>query len=72
VYCIVLQHLYPELGVELPERQYGTDCRLYIPGQGINWQVGWLGGKGCCHWLPRNAFGCLGSHAACKQLTTAG
>jgi hypothetical protein len=44
VYCIVLQHLYLELGVELPERQYGTDCRLYIPGQGINWQVGWLAG----------------------------
>lgn len=35
-----LQQLYPELGVELPERQYGGDCALYIPGKGINWQVG--------------------------------
>jgi len=34
------QHMYPELGVELPERQYGAECRLYIPGQGINWKVG--------------------------------
>lgn len=33
-----LRHLYPELGVELPERQYGAECRLYIPGQGINWK----------------------------------
>ncbi len=35
-----LQHLYPELGVELPERHYGTDCRLWVPGEGINWKVG--------------------------------
>lgn len=34
-----LRHLYPELGVELEERTYGGDCRLYIPGQGVNWQV---------------------------------
>jgi hypothetical protein len=32
-----LQHLYPQLGVELPERYYASDCRLHIPGQGINW-----------------------------------
>lgn len=32
-----MQLLYPDLGVELPERSYGGDCRLYIPGQGINW-----------------------------------
>ncbi|KAL6785346.1 hypothetical protein ACKKBG_A03465 [Auxenochlorella protothecoides x Auxenochlorella symbiontica] len=34
-----LKHLYPELGVELDERHYGTDCALYKPGQGINWEV---------------------------------
>lgn len=34
----LLQLLYPELGIELPERSYGGDCRLYIPGKGINWQ----------------------------------
>lgn len=34
-----LKHLYPELGVELPEKHYGTNCELYIPGQGVNWQV---------------------------------
>lgn len=36
--CAV-QHLYPELGVDLGERAYGADCRLYIPGQGVNWPV---------------------------------
>ncbi|KAL4856151.1 Glutamate decarboxylase 1 [Chlorella vulgaris] len=34
-----LKHLYPELGVELPEKHYGTNCALYIPGKGVNWQV---------------------------------
>ena len=34
-----LQHVYSELGTELPERSYGSDCRLWIPGQGIHWQV---------------------------------
>ncbi len=34
-----MQHLYPELGVDLGERAYGADCRLYIEGQGINWPV---------------------------------
>ncbi|PRW57106.1 Phosphatidylserine synthase 2 isoform A [Chlorella sorokiniana] len=34
-----LKHLYPELGVELPERHYGTDCRLWVPGEGVNWKV---------------------------------
>jgi hypothetical protein len=33
------QHLYPELGVDLGERAYGADCRLYIPGRGVNWPV---------------------------------
>ena len=33
-----LQILYPNLGVELPERSYGGDCRLYIPDKGINWE----------------------------------
>ena len=37
--CAGLQHLYPELGVDLGERAYGADCRLYIKGQGINWPV---------------------------------
>lgn len=37
--CAVLQHLYPELGVDITERAYGGDCRLYIEGQGINWPV---------------------------------
>ncbi|KAF5197721.1 hypothetical protein FRX31_012694 [Thalictrum thalictroides] len=23
--------LHPNLGVELPERSYGTDCRIYLP-----------------------------------------
>lgn len=35
----VMQLLYPELGVDMPERAYGADCRLYIKGQGINWEV---------------------------------
>ncbi|KQK04991.1 hypothetical protein BRADI_2g17230v3 [Brachypodium distachyon] len=26
-----MKHLYPDLGVELPERSYGADCRLYVP-----------------------------------------
>ena len=34
-----LQLLYPDLGVDMPERAYGSDCRLYIQGQGINWPV---------------------------------
>eukprot|EP00887_Chlorella_sp_A99_P001765 scaffold19.g1765.t1 len=34
-----LRHLYPELGLELPERAYGTECRLWIPGQGIDWKT---------------------------------
>ena len=36
---LLLQHLYPKLGQELPERSYGSDCRLWIPGQGVHWQV---------------------------------
>eukprot|EP00884_Botryococcus_braunii_P007025 jgi/Botrbrau1/16323/Bobra.0066s0090.1 len=35
----LFRHLDPELGVQLPERAYGTDCRLHIPGKGINWEV---------------------------------
>ena len=34
-----LQHLFPTLGQDITERQYGADCRLYISGQGINWPV---------------------------------
>ncbi|KAI5020096.1 hypothetical protein ZWY2020_044984 [Hordeum vulgare] len=26
-----MKHLSPDLGVELPERSYGADCRLYVP-----------------------------------------
>lgn len=32
------QHLYPELGVELPEKAYGEDCRLRVGGA-WNWPV---------------------------------
>lgn len=34
-----MQLLYPSLGIELPERSYGGDCRLYIPGKGMNWET---------------------------------
>ena len=33
------QHLYPELGVDLSERTYGVDCRLWMPGRGVNWPI---------------------------------
>lgn len=33
-----MQLLYPSLGVELPERSYGGDCALFIPGKGWNWE----------------------------------
>jgi len=26
-----MKYLHPDLGVELPERSYGTDCRIYVP-----------------------------------------
>ncbi|XXG83838.1 hypothetical protein AAC387_Pa10g1497 [Persea americana] len=26
-----MKYLHPSLGVELPERSYGTDCRIYVP-----------------------------------------
>ncbi|CAL4894765.1 unnamed protein product [Urochloa decumbens] len=26
-----MKHLHPDLGLELPERSYGADCRLYVP-----------------------------------------
>ncbi|KAJ6810151.1 putative CDP-diacylglycerol--serine O-phosphatidyltransferase 1 isoform X1 [Iris pallida] len=26
-----MKFLHPDLGVELPERSYGTDCRIYVP-----------------------------------------
>lgn len=34
------QHLYPELGVELPEKHYGADCSLVTPEGAFNWKVG--------------------------------
>jgi len=36
---IFLKHFYPELGVNLGERKYGEDCRLVLPGGGINWPI---------------------------------
>ena len=36
---MALQHLYPELGVDLGEKAYGSDCRLSVEGEGINWPV---------------------------------
>ena len=36
---VSIQHLYPELGVDLAERAYGVDCRLWVPGRGVNWTV---------------------------------
>ncbi|KVI05374.1 Phosphatidyl serine synthase [Cynara cardunculus var. scolymus] len=27
----LMKYLHPDLGVELPERSYGTDCRIYVP-----------------------------------------
>ncbi|KAK9837431.1 hypothetical protein WJX81_001944 [Elliptochloris bilobata] len=35
----MMRHLYPELGVDLSERAYGTDCRLWVPGRGVNWPI---------------------------------
>ncbi|KAG1346956.1 putative B3 domain-containing protein [Cocos nucifera] len=26
-----MKYLHPDLGVELPERSYGSDCRIYVP-----------------------------------------
>ncbi|XP_006646210.1 CDP-diacylglycerol--serine O-phosphatidyltransferase 2-like isoform X2 [Oryza brachyantha] len=31
-----MKHLHPGLGVELPERSYGSDCRLYVPENPTN------------------------------------
>ena len=46
------QNLDPSLGLELPERPYGADCRLWVPGQGVNWEVrrvvGLRVGASCC------------------------
>jgi hypothetical protein len=33
------QHLSPSLGEEVSYRTYAADCRLYIPGAGVNWQA---------------------------------
>ena len=38
--ALSLQHLFPELGQDLQERAYGSDCRLYIPEEKrVNWEV---------------------------------
>lgn len=35
-----LRHMFPELGIELNERAYGDDCRLWIPEKkAINWET---------------------------------
>lgn len=34
-----MQNIDPKLGVHLPEKAYGTDCRLWIPGEGLHLQV---------------------------------
>lgn len=34
-----LKHFFPDLGVDLPERAYGTDCSLLLPDNRINWPV---------------------------------
>ncbi len=34
-----MQELFPSLGVDPGERAYGAECRLYIPGKGINWET---------------------------------
>lgn len=35
-----LKNIYPELGVELPERSYGNDCKLLLPPNNrINWEA---------------------------------
>ena len=35
-----LKHLFPDLGVDLPERKYGESCALLLPGGGgVNWAV---------------------------------
>uniref|UniRef100_A0A0D9YD91 CDP-diacylglycerol--serine O-phosphatidyltransferase n=1 Tax=Oryza glumipatula TaxID=40148 RepID=A0A0D9YD91_9ORYZ len=31
-----MKHLHPGLGVELPERSYGSDCRMYVPENPTN------------------------------------
>lgn len=34
-----MQHFDSNLGKELPERAYGQDCRLWIPGEGLHTKV---------------------------------
>ncbi|KAL7611225.1 hypothetical protein Lser_V15G11727 [Lactuca serriola] len=31
-----MKYLHPDLGVELPERSYGADCRIYVPNNPTN------------------------------------
>jgi phosphatidylserine synthase 2 len=37
--CESVQFVDPTLGVPLAEREYGTDCRLWIRGEGLNTKV---------------------------------
>lgn len=32
----IMKYLHPDLGVELPERSYGADCRIYVPENPTN------------------------------------
>lgn len=39
-YYLYVQHLFPELGQDLQERAYGSDCRLWLPEERrVNWEV---------------------------------
>uniref|UniRef100_M1D0A2 CDP-diacylglycerol--serine O-phosphatidyltransferase n=1 Tax=Solanum tuberosum TaxID=4113 RepID=M1D0A2_SOLTU len=31
-----MRYLHPDLGIELPERSYGADCRVYVPENPTN------------------------------------
>ncbi|CAN4121742.1 unnamed protein product [Withania somnifera] len=31
-----MRYLHPDLGIELPERSYGADCRIYVPDHSTN------------------------------------
>ncbi len=39
-HSLLPQHLFPELGVDLDEKAYGSDCRLWLPEeQRVNWDT---------------------------------
>lgn len=53
--------------MELPERQYGADCRLWVPGHGVNWPVRAAAGVGGDRRQQRG----LGASTACRQRASA-